>query len=285
MIELIGPLSLIVQWRLISSKFLSEGSPIILGPSVVTTKNLSVVHLPLCAHCMQTEPCCIMLEPLYAVSIVRSFFVEPGIGCLRSSTSSGNILQKVRRGSLLPTAPVSTFTFNVWVPGLSGSLICSFVKISVRLSLCCWTASNVHCSKSLYNYLGSLVPEFIAQIRLLRFLFWISCSFLGLYVVRAWANLLLFSFLWVHIFAQMILFSTNRTYGWAFSFLIAVCASTSFTVTLFYCVYVLTISFLNFGHLFHMVKGRFMRSTTIEVSALCLWRVKASVIQGVSYRW
>ena len=131
MIELIGPLSsLIVQWRLISSKFLSEGSPIILGPSVVTTKNLSVVHLPLC------EPCCIMLEPLYAVSIVSFFFVEPGIGCPRSSALSESILQKVHRGSVLPSAPVSTFVFNVWVPGLSGSLICSSVKISVQLSLC-----------------------------------------------------------------------------------------------------------------------------------------------------
>ena len=106
-----------------------------MSPSVVTTKNLIMDHLPLCAHCMQTEPCCIMLE--YAVSIVSSFFVEPGIGCPRSSTLSGNILRKVRRGSVLPSAPVSTFAFNVWVPGLSGSLICSSVKISIRLPFCC----------------------------------------------------------------------------------------------------------------------------------------------------
>ena len=159
-IELIRPLSSsIVQWRLISSRFLSEGSPIIVGLSFVTTKNLRAVHLPLCAHCMSTEPCCTMLEPLYAVSIVSSFFVEPGIGCPRSSTLSGNILRKVRRGSVLPSAPVSTFAFNMWVPGLSGSLICSSVKISVRLSLCCWTASNVNCSNSLYNLLGSLVSH------------------------------------------------------------------------------------------------------------------------------
>ena len=126
-----------MQWRLISFRFLSEGSPIIVGPSVVTTENLSVVHLPLCAYCMHTEPCCTMLEPLYAVSIVSSFFVEPGIGCPRSSTLSRNILRKVRRESVLPSAPVSTFNFNVWVPGQSRSLICSFLKISVRLSLCC----------------------------------------------------------------------------------------------------------------------------------------------------
>ena len=137
MIELIGPLSsLIVQWRLISSMFLSEGSPIIVGPSVVTAKNLSVVHLPF-AHCMRTEPCCIMLVLLYAVSIVSYFFVETGIGCPRSSTLSGNILRKVHRGSVLPSAPVSTFAFNAWLPGLSGNLICSSVKISVRLSICC----------------------------------------------------------------------------------------------------------------------------------------------------
>ena len=120
-------------WHLIL--FLSEGNSIIVGPSVVTTKNLSVVHLPLCVHCMHTEPCCTMIEPLYAVSIVSSFFVEPGIGCPRSFTLSGNILRKVRRESVLPSAPVSTFAFNVWVPGLSGSLICNSVKISVRLSL------------------------------------------------------------------------------------------------------------------------------------------------------
>ena len=126
-----------VQRRLISSRFLSEGSPIIVGSSVVTTKNLSVIHLPLYVHCMYTEPCCIMLEPLYAVSIVSFFFVESRIGCPKSSTLSGNILRKVRRGSVLPSEPVSTFAFYVWVPGLSGSLICSSVKISVRLSLCC----------------------------------------------------------------------------------------------------------------------------------------------------
>ena len=82
---------------------------------------------------------------LYAVSIVSSFFfVEPGIGCPRSSALSGNILRKVRRGSVLPSAPVSTFAFNVWVPGLSGSLICSSERISVRLSLCCWTATVIY---------------------------------------------------------------------------------------------------------------------------------------------
>ena len=207
MIELIGTLSSsIVQWRLISSRFLSEGSPIIVDPSVVATKNWSGVHLPLYAHCMHTEPCCIMLEPLYAVSMVSSFFVEPRIGCPMSSTFSGNILRKVRRGSVLPSALVSTFAFNVWVPGLSGSLICSSVKISVLLSLCYWTASNVNCSNSLCNLLGSLVCEFIVQIRLLRFLFWISWGCLGLCVVRAWANLLLFSFLLVYIFAQWFFF-------------------------------------------------------------------------------
>ena len=207
MIELIGPLSSsTVQWRLISSRFLSGGSPIIVGPSVFTTKNLSVVHLPLCAQCMYTEPCCTMIEPLYAVGIVSSFFVEPGIGCPRSSTLSGNIPRKVRRGSVLPSAPMSTFVFNMWMPGLSGSLICNSVKILVRLSICCWTASNVNCSNSLYNLLGSLVSEFVAQIRLLRFLFWISCGCLGLCVVRAWANLFLFSFLLVYIFAQWFFF-------------------------------------------------------------------------------
>ena len=137
-IELIGPLSSsLVQWRLISFRFLSEGKPIIVGPSVVITKNVSVVHLPLCAHCMYTEPCSTMLELLCAVSIVSSIFVELGIGCPRSSTLSGNILQKVRRGSVLPSAPVPTFAFNVWEPGLLGSLIYSSVKILVQLSLCC----------------------------------------------------------------------------------------------------------------------------------------------------
>ena len=92
------------------------------------------------------------------------------------------------------------------MPGLSGSLICSSVKISVWLFLCCWTASNVNCSNSLYNLLGSLVSEFIAHIRWLHFLFWISCSCLGLCVVRAWANLFLFPFLLVHIFAQWFFF-------------------------------------------------------------------------------
>ena len=153
-----------------------------------------------------TEPCCTMLKPLYVVSIVSFFFVEPGIGCPRFSTLSGNILRKVRRESVLPSVPVSTFAFNVWVPGLSGSLIYSSVKISVRLSLCCWTASNVNCSNYLYNLLGSLVSEFIAQIWLLHFLFWILCSCLGLCVVRAWANLFLFSFFLVHIFAQSFFF-------------------------------------------------------------------------------
>ena len=266
-VGLIGPLSsLIVQWRLINSGFMSEGSPIIVGPSVVTTKNLREVHYPLCAHCMYTEPCCSMLEPLYAVSIVSSFFAEPGTGCPRSSTLSGSILWKVRRGSVFPSAPVSTFAFNMWVPGQSGSLICSSVKISVRLSLCCWTTSNVNCSNSLSNLLGSLLSEFIAQIRLLRFLFWISCGCLGLCVVRAWANFFLFSFLLVHLFAQWFFFPQAEhvvPQAWAFSFLIAVYVSTSFTVTLFYCIYLLTTSSLNFGHLLHLIKGFFMRSTTI----------------------
>ena len=54
----------IAQCMLIRSKSLSEGNPIIVGPSVVTTKNLSVVHLPLYTHCMQTGPCCDIFELL-----------------------------------------------------------------------------------------------------------------------------------------------------------------------------------------------------------------------------
>ena len=114
---------------------------------------------------MRIEPCCTMLEPLYAVSIVSSFFIEPGIGCSRSSTLSGNILRKVLLESVLPSAPVSTFALNVWVPGISGSLTCSSVNISARLSLCCWTASNVNSSNSLYNLLGSLVSCLISSRR------------------------------------------------------------------------------------------------------------------------
>ena len=57
------------------------------------------------------------------------FFVEPGIGRPRSSTLSGNIPRKVRRGNVLPSAPVSTFAFNVQVPSQSESLICNSVKM------------------------------------------------------------------------------------------------------------------------------------------------------------
>ena len=151
-IELNGPLSSILQWRLISSKVLSEGSSIIVGPSVVTTKKLSVVHLPLCANCMYTEPCSTMPEPLYAVSIVSSFFVEPGIGCHRASSLSGNILRKVRRGSVLTSAPVSTFKASWSASSMpldsksfcnSGCLV-PVITCSLSCSSASWLSLNLH---------------------------------------------------------------------------------------------------------------------------------------------
>ena len=76
------------------------------------------------------DPCCGILDPLYAVSTTDSFRVVPGRGHPFRSTCSGNICWNVRKGSVFPS--VSTLIFNSWTPFLLGKIMSNEANASVR---------------------------------------------------------------------------------------------------------------------------------------------------------
>ena len=78
------------------------------------------------------DPCCGILDPLYAVSTTDSFRVVPGRGHPFRSTCSGNICWNVRKGSVFPPTPVSTLIFNSWTLFLFGSVMSNEANTFVR---------------------------------------------------------------------------------------------------------------------------------------------------------